>query len=73
MDDKPQPLPLTREEFGLLVWAQRRSGARRMPLFVRQALCEAIGRVLSSVAAHGGKIPAGVAKEYEQFKTDCGI
>ena len=70
-------LTLSREEFGLVNWAQRsgpafaqklRPGRRGMAAFARRALFEAVRRVIEETAARGGKIPPGVAGDYREWQ-----
>jgi len=76
--DRVLKLTLSQEEFGVLNWAQRMAtggahGVARptgLAPFARRALFEAVRRVIAEVANQGGRIPPGVAKDYETWKNE---
>jgi len=76
--DRNLKLTLSQGEFGVLNWAQRMAtggahGVSRptgLAPFARRALFEAVRRVIAEVANQGGRIPPGVAKDYETWKNE---
>ena len=70
-------IPISDAQFGLLIWASNRcrrkkAGGKIPPMslaeFGERAVFELVQEIISEVAIHGGKIPAGVAKDYEGWK-----
>src|SRR5208282_2945622 len=62
---------LSRSEFGLVHWARNKRLYRPGDLnaFTRRALLESVGKLLAEIGARGGKIPPGVAKDYDTWKS----
>lgn len=78
-EDRPMQrlrVPLSHSEMCLVRWTALRSGVgkfrRATPLdeFGRRALFNAVRERITLIASGGGKIPPGVAKDYENWKAN---
>jgi len=58
---------LTREQFGLVNWAQRLNGGMGIDRFTRRALFEAVKEAITE-SAKRNRLPPGVAKDFDLWR-----